>query len=71
MEYVKGTKLWKAKMESGYNTADTVKTASVTIHKITPLYYLIEPRELLFGCSTRLKRIGWDSTPTIYHKTEK
>ena len=71
MEYVKGTKLWKAQIESGYNTADTVKTTSVTIHKITPLYYFIEPSELLFGCSTRLRKNNWDGFLIVYHTTEK
>lgn len=71
MEYAKGTKFWEAQMESGYDTADTVKTVSVTIHKITPLYYFIEPSELLFGCSTRLRKNGWDKIPIVYHTTEK
>ena len=72
MEYKVGDNFWKAAMTSGHGTSEsTVETAQVTVTKITPLYYFIEPCELLFGCSTRLRKNAWDNKPIVYHTTER
>ena len=59
-------------MKQGYDIKDkTVETACVTVSKVTSLYYYIEPRDLMFGCSTRLKIHSFDGALIVYHITEE
>lgn len=62
-----GTEFWRADVTEG-----KIRTARVTVTKVTKVWYFIEPTdELLFHCATRLRRLSWDRRSEQYRCTTR